>query len=159
MRKAPLVLAIFVLAPMGLEAQNSGTGLPPFGSLTSFGFDTVNNLNLNVYFAIPLVSSSGRRLPLNLTLTNNSLIWQKSGTVWIPVAGWGWLNDIPAGGVFEYQNSTGKIKCFQGSSWFITTITSWSNLVYLDALGTPHYFPSFSTTVPDCPYHDPRVTV
>lgn len=160
MKRAVLGLILLVLAPMTLRAQNTGTGLPPFGSLSSFGFDAVNNRNLNVYFAIPLVSSQGRGLPLNLTLINNSLLWQKVNNTWTPVvdaAGnptWGWLKDMPPGGIFKYRTTTNLAKCFQGGSWFFTTVYWYGDFVYIDALGTAHSFPSYTRTAPDCPAFD-----
>src|SRR5690348_424147 len=164
MRKACLVFFLTLIIPVCLAAQNSGTGVEPFRSYSSFGFDTVNNQNLNVYFAIPVTSSPGRNLALDLTLTNNSLLWQRvlSGStyVWTPTvdaAGnptWGWLKDFPTGGFFEYTESTNIGKCFQGRTWFNSTQTNFSNLTYVDALGTPHGFANFTTTSPDCPNYD-----
>src|SRR5229473_3042048 len=151
MKKLTLLLGIF-LCPLSLFAQNS-TGIPPFSSLSSSGFDTVNNQNLNAYFAIPLVASPGRSIPLNLTVSYNSLIWQKtsSGTiVWTPVTDangnptWGWAKDFP-GGQPRYKSVTQTIKCFPpGSPWFFTTKTTYSNFYYVDVLGTGHPFRTIS---------------
>src|SRR5258707_271801 len=104
MNKSILLLGIFLSFPP-LVCGQTGLGLPPFGSFTSDGFDTVNNQILNVFFAIPIASSSGRGLPLNLNLAYNSLIWQKSSGTWIPrtdASGnptWGWQKDFPAGSI------------------------------------------------------------
>src|SRR5229473_1915688 len=151
MKKLTLLLGIF-LCPLSLFAQNS-TGIPPFSSLSSSGFDTVNNQNLNAYFAIPLVASPGRSIPLNLTVSYNSLIWQKtsSGTiVWTPVTDangnptWGWAKDFP-GGQPRYKSVTQTIECFPpGSPWFFTTKTTYSNFYYVDVLGTGHPFRTIS---------------
>ena len=139
MKKQILLSGVFLVFPVLLLAQT--TGLPPFGSFTNGGFDTINNQNLNAVFSIPIVSSSGRGLPLNLTLNYNTLIWVK-GTVWTPAGNWGWQKDFPSGGSISYSTSTSTPrKCFQGSQWTFETITYWSNYVYTDALGTRHYFP------------------
>ena len=138
MKKQILLATLFFLFPCLLAAQ---TGLPPFGSFTSGGFDTINNQNLNVAFSIPIASSAGRGLPLNLNLAYNSLIWS-NGTMWTPDPSWGWQRDFPSGGSISYSTSTSTPrKCFQGSQWTFETITYWSNYVYVDALGTRHSFP------------------
>src|SRR5216684_2231704 len=95
-----LVFALSIL-PNPLHAQK---GIPPFSSNTSGGFDSVNNPILNAYFNIPIVSDSGRGMPLQLSLSYNSTIWHPVTTTvtsWTPVtdsAGnvtWGWQKDMP----------------------------------------------------------------
>src|SRR6266481_2807702 len=152
MKKLAVLLSLALL-PVSLCAQNTGTGLPPFGSFTPGAFDTINNQNLNAYFAIPLVSSPGRNFAFNLTASYNSLVWQKttSGTIaWTPVTDgngnptWGWAKDIP-GGQPGYKSITTTIKCFPpGSPWFFTTKTTYSNFYYVDVLGTGHPFGTIS---------------
>ena len=142
MKRATLIFMVLASLPFSLLAQNTGTGVQPFGSYSSFGFDTLNNQNLNAYFAIPLTSSTGRGLPLSVTLTNNSLIWQAAGTAWAPVVDqsgnptWGWLKDIPTGGTIQYKSSTASLKCAPGTQFY--PVTTYNNYVYLDALGTAH---------------------
>lgn len=137
MKKLALLLGLCFLASSSLFAQ---TGLPPFGSFTNGGFDTVNNQNLNVVFSIPIASSSGRGLPLNLNLTYNSLIWQNSGTVWTPVGNWGWQKDFPAGGSVSYYTYTRTYKC-PTDGLRLEPVVYWKNYFYVDALGTAHSFP------------------
>src|SRR5277367_2026796 len=114
MRKL-LLLILVALSPTVLFAQ--ALGLPSFGSFTPGGFDTVNNQDLNIYFSIPIVSSTGRGLPLNLSLTNNSLVWQNYGGLWFPTVDfsgnptWGWQKDFPTGGVSYYTYTTAPLKC------------------------------------------------
>jgi hypothetical protein len=145
MKRIVLLLATFLM-PTLVFAQSPVTGLPPFGSLSSGGFDTINNQNLNAYFAIPIVSSAGRGMPLNLSLSYNSLIWQPLNSTWTPVVDaignptWGWGKDYP-GGQARYKSVTTTIKCFPpGSPWFFTTKTTYSNFYYVDVLGTTHLF-------------------
>ena len=141
MRKLLSLLA-FVLLPTCLFAQ---AGLPPFGSFSSFGFDTVNNQNLNVVFSIPIMSSPGRGMPLNLNLTYNSLVYQKAGNAWFPVTDasgnptWGWTKDFPSGGYVTYTTFTENLKCEPGGTFY--PVTYYQNYVFVDALGTPHGFP------------------
>src|SRR5713226_5255903 len=105
MKKLAVIVSLALL-PVSLCAQNTGVGLPAFGSFTG-GFDTINNQNLNAYLAIPVASSTGRGISLNLSLVNNSLLWQKVGSGWTPAtdsAGnptWGWLKDFPVGGTLS----------------------------------------------------------
>jgi RHS repeat-associated protein len=154
MKKSILLLGILLSFPLLLCAQ-TGLGLPPFGSFTSSGLDTVNNQNLNVFFAIPIASSEGRGLPLKLNLSYNSLIWQKS-TSWVPVtdasgnATWGWQKDFPAGSISYITSTSNPVKCYQGSQFTWVTITHYSGYSYTDALGTPHGFP-VNYWESDCP--------
>jgi hypothetical protein len=146
MKKSFLLLGTF-LSFSPLLCGQTGLGLTPFGSFSSGGFDTVNNQNLNVFFAIPIVSSSGRGFPLNLNLAYNSLIWQKSGGTWIPVTNasgnptWGWQKDFPSGSISYITSTSNPIKCYQGSQFYWATITYYSGYGYTDSLGTPHSFP------------------
>src|ERR1700676_1137752 len=106
MRRLAVLLAL-LLAPSFLQAQNPGTGLPQFGSFTPGGFDTVNNQNLNVVFSIPLISSTGRGMPLNLSMTYNSLVYQNYQGMWLPAVPGGllgWL--LPGPGTVTYTAST-----------------------------------------------------
>jgi len=144
------ILVLLALFPVSLRGQNTGTGLPPFGSFTSGGIDTVNNQNLNVYLGIPVASSSGRGLPLNLSLVNNSLVWNKASS-WTPVTDslgnptWGWQKDFPAGGMASYTSNTQNVKC--PTTLQIVPVTFYSNYAYTDAVGTRHTFNSISFRV------------
>src|SRR6266404_3018784 len=146
MKKIALVLALliaFVLAPSHLQAQNTGTGLPSFSSFTSGGFDTVNNQNLNVLFSIPLISSAGRGMPLNLSLTYNSLVYQNYQNSWLPAApigAWGWF--MPGSGYVSYTSQTTVTRC--GLQW--GNQTTYSNYTFTDILGTVHPVPSVTFT-------------
>jgi RHS repeat-associated protein len=146
------VLLTTLLIPAAVLAQ---TGLPPFGSFTQGDFDTINNQNLNVYFSIPIVSSAGRGLPLNLSLVNNSLLWQVTGGVWTPVVDssgnftWGWQKDFPVGRASYYTYTSAPVKCEPGGNFY--PITYYQNYAYVDALGTGHGFPTISFRVSSCP--------
>src|SRR5215470_7780904 len=135
--KKQILLVCFFLIPCSLAAQ---TGLPPFGSFTQGGFDTINNQDLNVVFSIPIASSAGRGLPLNLNLTYNSLIWFKSGSTWFPAPSWGWQKDFPVGGSVSYTTYTRTYKC-PTDGLRLEPVVYWQNYVYVDALGTSHSFP------------------
>ncbi len=72
---AILVGALFLGATGALaQSPGPGTGFPPYGSFQAGGFDIVNLQNLNVNFAIPLVSSLGRGLDLRVAQPYNSLV-------------------------------------------------------------------------------------
>jgi RHS repeat-associated protein len=143
MKKLILLSGLFILFPFFLCAQ---TGLPPFGSFTPTEFETINNQNLNVNFAIPIVSSPGRSLPLSLNLTYNSLIWQKVANNWTPVTDasgnptWGWQKDFPAGGSVGYYSFTqNNMKCEPGGYFY--PVYYFQDYVYVDSFGTSHTFP------------------
>ncbi len=157
MRKLILLISLFLLIPCLLRGQ---TGLPAFGSFTPGGFDTINNQNLNVYFSIPLASSPGRGIPLNLPLNYSSSIWKiSSSSSWTPLtdaAGnptWGWQKDFPVGGFTGYSTTTNQVKCYQGSSWYWANVYWYGNYYYKDVLGTQHNF-NISFTLSACPAYN-----
>src|SRR5437899_6543914 len=86
--RLPLFSLVVVLSLVvyPAAAQVSSTGLPPFGSFESSGFDLVNRQNLNVHFAIPIVSLPGRGMGFSHSIVYDSLIWQSNGTGWIPMS-------------------------------------------------------------------------
>src|SRR6266852_6291124 len=99
MKHLALAVALLSLGLASAFAQTPTTGLPPFGSFQSAGFDTVNLQNLNDNFSIPVVSVPGRGTDFTFSIAFNSLMWQKqTGTpnTWQPVVDasgnptWGW---------------------------------------------------------------------
>src|SRR5208337_2851423 len=151
MKKTVLLLAL-VLLPPSLQAQNTGTGLPPFGSFTSGGFDVINNQDLNATFSIPLVSSTGRGMPLSLSLVYNSNMYQITNGAWTSVTNssgnptWGWVEDMPKGGFLSWTTSSGVFKC-GGSTCHLSRYFDYT---YTDALGTVHPAPVSITCSPGC---------
>jgi len=148
MKKLALLLGL-ILLPAALFGQNTGTGLPPFGSFTYGGFDTVNNQNLNAVFSIPVVYSGGRGMPLGLFLVYNSNVFQIVNNTWASVTDtsgnptWGWVKDMPRGGYVQWNSASFSVKC--GAGWCPTT--HYYNYVYVDALGTAHPTPlNFTVT-------------
>jgi RHS repeat-associated protein len=88
-----LLFAALLLCALPARAQVV-TGSPPFSSSTPSTFDTVNDANLNVSFAVPVVSKAGRGIPFNYSLVYNNSVWvpynSSGASVWTPVPGWGW---------------------------------------------------------------------
>jgi hypothetical protein len=58
-------------------SHTPATGLPPFASIQGGGFDSVNLQNLNITFAIPVVSHPGRGISFNYALAYNSLLYAR----------------------------------------------------------------------------------
>lgn len=149
MEKVALAL-LFLLNSVVLYAQQ---GKPTFGSFTGSSFDVVNNQYLNVLFSIPIASSSGRGIPMNLSLVNNSLIWQKTGTAWTPIVDasgnptWGWTKDFPAGGALHYTTHTFSVPCPVNK----LSVTEYNGFYYVDALGTNHTFSAIDYYASSCP--------
>src|SRR5690242_3514320 len=138
------ILAVLAL-PIYAWAQ---TGVSPFGSFTRHRYDLVNNANGNVVFVIPIASSPGRGLNLDLSLAYNSRVWtfgyDNFGTrVW---AATGWLAgsyNNPLTGTTTYQYSTliANCGCVRGTCQGQIFTTNYTNFVYTDVLGTPHPLP------------------
>jgi RHS repeat-associated protein len=134
-----LVLALTLLAlPKHAFAQ---TGTPPFASFSQSQFALINNGNLNSIFTIPVMSGSGRGLPLNFSAAYNSQVWAPEvngagALAWTPVAGW--LLTSPIGQVTYQSNITTGSCGHLGQGYTDTTI--YSGYVYEDPLGTLHPF-------------------
>ena len=73
LRLAWLLMAVLLAAAPSFAQV--ATGLPPYGSFSGGPFDTVNNANLDVHFAIPVVQKAGRGLPFNYLLSYDSSVW------------------------------------------------------------------------------------
>ena len=140
---------MFVILLFALKAfaQDPATGFPPYGSFQDGRFDAVNRQNLNVNFAIPIVSSPGRGTDFRFAIIYDSLFWTRpTGTAWSSVtdgsgtATWGWNKDFPIGEV-SFKTATSAIKCFPpGEPWYWGTKITYSNYAYYDPSGTKHPF-------------------
>src|SRR6266567_1746783 len=84
-----LMATLALLIPPSAFATDNARGSQPFGT-----FDAVNNANLDVHFAVPVLVKNGRGIPFNLLQNFDSLIWEplvvNGSTVWTPVDKWGW---------------------------------------------------------------------
>src|SRR6266571_4764688 len=137
MRRYFLSVFAFFLLPACALAQ---TGFPPFASIDRNRFDARNNQNMNVNFSLPIVSSPGRGMNLNVAIVYNSINW-------IPIAGgwssltpgnFGWLYGSPTGGI-TYQVSHGQSLCLRSPDGNLYVYhTNYSNYKYIDAFGTQH---------------------
>ena len=91
-----LFLGFFVLGVLGTcFSQQVATGTPPFGSFGGGPFDAVNLGNLNVHFAVPIMSKAGRGMPFTYNMSYDSSVWYPSSSsgqlAWTPVFNWGWM--------------------------------------------------------------------
>jgi len=149
----PAVLSMLLFAADAF-AQDPDTGFPPYGSFEDGRFDAVNRQDLNVNFAVPIVSNPGRGMNFNFAVGYDSLIWRKqtvgTTTSWTPAPLWGWRKDLP-GGYFNYRVITITIKCFPpGEPWYWDSRTDYSNYTYVDIEGTVHSFPDVSRSFNNC---------
>ncbi len=140
------LIAVLALPTCGLGQ----TGVPPFASFSKGQFDAINNANLNVIFAIPIMSSPGRGLNLNASAVYNSQVWapQNNGAgalAWTPVQpfNFGWLLASLTGQTSYQAFSTGN-SCGRVGDGGYTTTTIYNGYMYVDPLGTPHHFNSIS---------------
>ncbi len=142
-------LACVLFATTSAFAQNPATGFPPFGSFEGGTFDTVNRQNLNVNFAIPIVSSPARGLTFSMALVYDSLVWTAPSGVWSPVTDqsgsptWGWKTRSPVG-ASQYRGQT--IRCVDQPGSFLI----YSNYKYVEPNGTIHPFNLGATTASPC---------
>jgi len=148
MRPNLFFLLLFALTASICDAQ-TGTGFPPFGSFQNSEFDTINEGNLNIHFAIPVVNKPGRGLPFRDTITYNGIIWGSipggASYLWQPpnLTTFGWN----AGEL----TSSGYNQAIGGFVTYTTRIPTncpnpphplvlRENYVYHDTAGTNHFF-------------------
>src|SRR6185437_1395986 len=85
-----LLADIAFIAMMFAPAMGQvSTGPTPLGSFSG-GPDVTNLGNLNVHYAIPILSKRGRSLPFNYGLSFDSSVWFPAAGTWVPVTNWGW---------------------------------------------------------------------
>ncbi len=132
------ICATLILFTVTTSTHAQQTGFPPYGSFQPGGFDAVNRQDLNVNFAIPIVSLPGRGTSFTFAITYDSLIWKKSSG-WYPVydangnATWGWKTKLPFGEV-AYQTYTDY--CPDTDIY----ADNYSNFAFTDVNGTVHPF-------------------
>jgi len=138
MTRRHLFTALLALVlPASALAQ---TGFPPFASIERTQFEARNDQNMNVNFTLPVGSSPGRGIDLNMSVVYNSLNWT-------PVAGgWtynnqgplGWLYSTPVGTI-TYQLSNHRNICLHSPDGNLYVYhTTYQNYQYVDAFGTRH---------------------
>lgn len=122
------------------------TGTPPFASFGGGPFDTINLGNLNVHFAIPILTKAGRGLPFSYALSYDSSVWYPIGSSgnqsWWPLSTWGWQGQ-GAAVLGSISNSSYTITCYtvdhgiKVPTGYKTTYSAWT---YVERVGTYHTF-------------------
>ena len=147
----PPLLAWLLMAVLLAAAPSFAqvaTGSPPYASFSGGPFDSVNNANLNVHFAIPVVQKAGRGLPFNYVLSYDSSIWAPVGAsgnqTWTPVGPnsiwpdmWGWRG-VTEAYLGSYTYSTTSAQCVVSGTPYYYNV--YSNFAYHDSAGTVHSF-------------------
>jgi hypothetical protein len=158
MKPVKTLLLISFLAVASV-AQNTGTGVPAFGSFTGgTPFDRVNNQNLNVHLAIPVMGLAGRGTNFSFSEINDSQIWipvSSGGTTsWTPAVDsngnptWGWQTASPTGSVSYVLTATGGTcdVIIPPGIHVNDPLFRRNNWVYTDTQGTQHRFPGVDLT-------------
>jgi RHS repeat-associated protein len=138
-----LLFAILFIA----QSVLAQTGFPPFGSFENGSFDATNRQNLNTNFAIPITSSPGRGISLDMSLVYDSLIYTRGPSSWSPTLdgtgnpNWGWKMTSPFGATTHAFTANvcidpSGLKVFGADHYYL-------NYYYKDGAGTSHPFPVF----------------
>ncbi|MGO4209892.1 hypothetical protein AB4043_03570 [Terriglobus sp. YAF25] len=137
--KTVVRIALFLCLSISVVAQNTGTGIYPFGAYDGNGLDTVNIGNLNVHFELPVVSRPGRGLAFNYALRYDGLIWSPLGNAWQPDHQWGFHGNVGDGfiGFLTYSTSTASCDLYGGGTY---PGTYYTNIAYHQAEGIVHPF-------------------
>src|SRR6266699_4791153 len=150
MRRYLLSVFAALVVPICTLAQ---TGFPPFATIERSRFDARNDQNMNVNFALPIVSSSGRGVGLNVAVVYNSLNWVPIGNGWTysTPGNLGWLYGSPAGQI-TYQVSHSNPVCLRSPDGNIyKRVTLYRNYKYTDPVGTQHALNLlWQETISDC---------
>ncbi len=151
-------LAFLLFAPLfsvSAFAQSPATGFPMYGSFQQDRFDAVNRWNLNVNFAVPIVSAPARGGNFQFNVAYNSLIWTLSGNTWSPVTNtsgsptWGW-NTSSVVGTLPYETSSGSCTYLDDSGRTVSVRTiSYFNYAFVEPSGTLHPFDVSVLLAPD----------
>jgi hypothetical protein len=147
-RSSALAFAAFFLALSGTVAfAQVPTGTPPFGSFSG-GPDAVNLGNLNVHIDVPVLSKAGRGTNFTYDLSYDTSVWYPSsvsGTnTWTPVYNWGWRAATEANTGYISFTQTTIPWCNPGGT-YLGHQTTYSNWVYHDPWGVPHWFANLTT--------------
>lgn len=163
-----ILLALIVLATMA--SGQVATGTPPFSTISGGPFDAVDLGNLNVNFAIPVVSKPGRGIPFNFSLVYNSSVWG-IGTVsghsaWVPTGGsiFGWQGTGTITPYVTYTVTLSTNHCGSMGQLTYQEATFGTSYTYHDQFGGQHPVSGFSTyfsiynspgTASSCPPNGP----
>jgi len=95
-----LSVLLLCLCSFSFGQSSPATGAPPFSTIQSTGFDSIDLANLNIHFKIPIRHRASGTLPFGFDLTYDSLIWGDDGNGSIvPALGYGWRTETLAGKV------------------------------------------------------------
>lgn len=145
-KRLSLFLVFLLSALVGVHAQVQ-TGTPSFASLDTNGPEAINLGNLNAFWNVPILSKTGRGLPLNYSLAYNSLVWYPiaSGSTqsWQPVTAngtyWGWQGLSTAGqSEVVYNMSYGTGSCYTSNEPSTYQTWGYNAVSYIDPKGTVH---------------------
>ncbi len=139
-------LALTLLLAHAALSWQVSYGLQPFGSFSGGPFDIVNNQDLNVHFAIPVLNKAGRGLPFNYSDGYDSTIWSIQNSAWTPANQWGWPvgGFAPSFGYVYYDVTQGS--CISGGQTYYYNIYSYWNFAQPS---NPGYITPFSFTLSD----------
>jgi RHS repeat-associated protein len=158
MRVRAFIVAVSLVA-FGYRgvAQAPATGLYPWGTFDSRGFDTINVGNLNMHFEIPIVNKPGRGQGFDYRIVYEGLIWSPSNAngsgTWVPDTDWGFRGQLNGGlvGYITYNSgSTGGCPRPPNYSGPVPGLLS-NNFSYHDPYGVTH---KFFLSIKSCPMTD-----
>lgn len=140
------LIVLFILVCSTQSFAQVATGTPPFGSFSGSATDVVNNADLNIHFAVPVMSKPGRGIPFSYMLSYDSSVWYPVGVsgsqTWQSVPNWGWRGKTEmATGYITY--STGQTRChdLDTGGWIYQNY--YNKWVYHDPFGVSHNFGGF----------------
>ncbi len=135
------ILMILLVLRTGTGSAQVATGTPPFGSFGG-GPDVINVANLNSHFSVPVLHKAGRGMDFTYDLGYDTAIWYPtspgSGS-WQPVLNWGWSGQTEMATGYVSRFFTILQTCRGHNGNIIGQRYMWSNWIYYDPWGTPHY--------------------
>jgi hypothetical protein len=152
-----MLFTILLLSVCSAALAQPTTGFPPFGSMSGGGGESIDNANLNVHLAIPVIGKPGRGIPFDFTLNFDGSVWgpvpSGSSKVWAPVSNWGWTGvTVAQTGYVTYSTTQGGCSYGTGAPPPMYYWNSYHGFVYHDPSGGQHAIPiSTSNWQPGAP--------
>src|SRR5437588_3038765 len=146
------IVLVLALARFGIAGEIV-PGLPPFGSFSGGPLDIVDNANLNVHFAFPILNKAGRGLSFNYAVGYDSWVWRPDPN-WTRDSHWGWsgITQWLLGKVI-YAQTQGSCTV-NGTTYYYNVYSQWE---YKQATN-PGSKVSYSFTISDASVTAPQCT-
>jgi hypothetical protein len=140
---------LMLVCSVATLAGQTATGVQPLGSVAG-GPETINLGNLNIHWAFPVFSRSGRGNSFSYVLTYDNSIFQPlasgSTTAWTPTTNFGWRGQTEIATGYIAEKSTNQT-CYLSGTHDLGGFTTRTTYAYHDPFGVTHAFGGWRVVV------------